>query len=93
VLSAKQKLRLDETSEFASSTDELLRESEGFESEFAAAVGNQEQTKRRRDPESKADSRGKQPSVFLSYSSEDASFAQSLATELAHRNVGVWLDR
>lgn len=93
VLSAKQKLRLDETSQFASATDELLRESERFEDEFTKAVGYQAEGARPRDTQDKKRSRKAQPSVFVSYSSEDASFAESLATALDHRNVGVWLDR
>jgi hypothetical protein len=93
VLSANERLSLEQTSQFASPTDKLLRESERFESEFAAVVEGRETEVSRGEPTRQDISRKGQPSVFLSYSSEDAPFAQSLAKALADRNVGVWLDR
>ncbi len=94
VLSANEKLSLEQTLQFASPTDKLLLESGRFESEFAAVVeGRQPEASRGEDLTRQDISRKAQPSVFVSYSSEDAPFAESLARALADRNVGVWLDR
>ena len=93
VLNASEKLSLEHTFQFASPSDKLLQESERFENELAAVIEGREKEMSREEPTRQRVPRKSQPSVFVSYSSEDAPFAQSLAKALSDRNVGVWLDR
>jgi TIR domain len=84
---------LDSTQELASPTDQLLRESERFKRDLDQVMEGDRRVDETRDTGVKPSSRTAKPSVFVSYSSEDAPFAESLANALDQGNVGVWLDR
>jgi hypothetical protein len=93
VLSANQIIALDSSGQYANATDKLLRESKAYESGLNALLSECESPRDLTDQREIKTATPTRPSVFVSYSTEDAPFAVSLANALRARNLGVWLDQ
>ena len=95
VLSATGKIALDDSGDYASPTNELLSQADAYEGELAEFLKAAPRTVPRPtgDRRTQKPSRPRGPSVFISYSTEDAPFAASLAESLRARDLGVWFDQ
>jgi hypothetical protein len=90
VLSAKNAIGLDSSSHYGSSSDGLLLECQGYESDLAEFLkGSQEGSSH----DDSVETPGSARSVFISYNSDDAPFAASLASALRNRNIRTWIDQ
>jgi hypothetical protein len=92
ILSANGKLEVDESGQSARFTDTLLMEAEAYEADVTHILLESRQPLDQFAKSEPSPSNGPR-SVFISYSSEDSSFAKWLATSLRHRNIGIWLDQ
>jgi hypothetical protein len=95
VLSATHKIALDESGDYASPISGLLSQADAYEDELGDVLKAPAETGL-----GPSDNRGTQepsrlrgPSVFISYSTDDAPFAASLADALRGRDLGVWFDQ
>jgi hypothetical protein len=91
VAAATEEFSLDATGQFAFATDKLLTQADTFERELDQIVRGQSAPLN--SPDSLSEGAGKgNPAVFISYSSEDASFARFLSKALTEKSIKVWLD-
>jgi len=88
IASAKREIRLSADGEFAFVTDDLLTQADTFESELKDLTSGSSGL----SDAAQATEMVRDPSVFISYSSEDASFARFLSKALGDRSMKVWLD-
>jgi hypothetical protein len=95
VLSATHKITLDESGDYASPTNELLSQADAYEDELGEALKAARKTSLgpAGESETQKPARSRGPSVFISYSTDDAPFATSLADALRGRDLGVWFDQ
>lgn len=95
VLSATHKIALDESGDYASPTDELLSQADAYENELGEVLRIASRTKvsPTGGGQTRKPSRSRGPSAFISYSTDDAPFAASLADALRARHLGVWFDQ
>ena len=93
VLAANGVVGLDQSGDYASAMDKLLVRSDRYESELQSLLEGAVRPSRTREgrPPTPSGSRG--PGVFISYSTDDAPFAASLADALRARDLGVWFDQ
>jgi hypothetical protein len=91
VAAAAQEFNLDPTGQFAFASDKLLMQADTFENELTTIVTVQGTPLDSPRPRSKGAAEIK-PAVFISYSSEDASFARFLSKALTEKSIRVWLD-
>jgi hypothetical protein len=92
VASATKEIKLDSTGDFASATDLLLTQADTFENELAAMITSEPEFSSTSNDDRKGRPGKTEPTVFISYSTEDASFARFLFKALGDRSIKVWLD-
>ena len=92
VVSATHEIELDSTGEFAIATDALLMQADTFGNELASIISSGPESTNNSEDDRQDESRKIKPTVFISYSTEDASFARFLSKALGDRNINVWLD-
>jgi len=95
VLSATHKIALHQSGDYASPTSELLSQADAYEHELVEVLKAAPETRLgpTGDRKDQKPSRSRGPSVFISYSTDDAPFAASLADALRARDLGVWFDQ
>jgi hypothetical protein len=90
VLSATSSIRLDPSGQYTQATDNLLAESIEYEKGLADFL---ERTQRVTDPGNAGTSDTSYAStVFISYNTDDAPFANALARNLRSRSIRPWID-
>ena len=92
VANAAQEIKLDSTGEFALATDALLMQADAFENELEAMIRGKRELSGTSDDDRKGGVDKSDPTVFISYSTEDAPFAKFLFKSLEERGIKVWLD-
>jgi len=90
VLAAEGVITLDQSGDYAGPKHKLLLQSNAYESELAAFLTRTVKPKPTSLGAAQTSSGSRGPSVFISYSTDDAPFASSLADALRARDLGVW---